>query len=157
FRIHRHRELPLRRSRTISIALVSPGFRAGIGGLLRYGSELPHLRAGARVEGTGTTGIAVRTDDEKVPINDGRGLVRHDHIDFAFFAECRYGFAGIPIECDQSCAGSKEDPRRHRSITRPECDTSPRRLAGLEFKAPDFFSGLRLQGYDAIVRRDVHH
>src|SRR5207237_10898002 len=111
FRIDAHRESPLRRTGTIPVAVAAPRFDAGIAGLLRNRSELPHLRARARIESARSAGIAVRADDEQVPVDGGRGFVRNNHIDFTAVAESGNRFAGVGAQSDQASSRSKEDAR----------------------------------------------
>src|SRR5437016_3912254 len=75
-RIERHRESPLRGTRSVFIALVAPGVGARVARLLWDGPELPDLRSRARVECARAPGVPVGAGDEQILINDGRGFVR---------------------------------------------------------------------------------
>src|SRR5262249_44797361 len=142
---------------TILVTLISPRLCARIGRLLRDGSKFPNLRSGTRIEGASPTRIPVGTDDQKAFVNDGRGLIRHDHVDFAFLSEGRYGLARIGVDGDQSLAGREKDSRWNGTIARPEGDTAPRRFVILELVGPDFFSGFRFERDDTVVRGEIHH
>src|SRR6185369_4318762 len=119
---------------------VAPGVGARVCGPLRYRSKLPRLGSCARIESARSAGISVGSDDQKVLIDNGRRVVRYDHIDLAVLAERRYRFSGERIDGDKTLSGGEEDARRKVCFAGPKRNAAPGRFAALQFIAPDFLA-----------------
>jgi len=170
--VHGQRERPHVVAGAILPAVVAPRVVARFAGA-GNGVEVPYLLAAARVVGVHVAlfpparrevraDVALAGPEEvgshqhDVPVEHGHAGVRDLEIDVAAVAERGVERAGVGTQGHQLSEAGEEDARAQRPVARPVGDAAERGEPVRQLVAPDLLPGLRLEGDDAMARRQVH-